>query len=184
MGWARPPSGLRRQRRAPARAAQSRRRLGAGAEALPASAVERACDLFGTATQVRADAERLELEGRTAVRDGSQGRRRDAGRTLAEAERRASRIRERLSAFAGALARIEADTDATRIEMRSASEALGSLPRRASCKPAATDCRRAWPSIAAGPASCGLRPRRRRTRMSALAARPSLPPSASGGQRG
>ena len=51
-----------------------------------------------------------------------------AARPATEAERRAGRIAERLSAFAGALARIEADTDTTRGELRSAGQAIEGLP--------------------------------------------------------
>jgi chromosome segregation protein len=89
-------------------------------------AADRAGDLYETAKQVRADAEKLDHEGRDGVREARKAL--DGCRAaLAETERRASRIGERLSAFAGALARIEADTDATRIELRSASEALQAL---------------------------------------------------------
>jgi chromosome segregation protein len=88
--------------------------------------VKKASDLFETSKQVRADAERLDADSRKAVREARQvlDQRRNA---LTEAERRVSRISERLSAFAGALARIESDTDATRQELRAANLALESL---------------------------------------------------------
>ena len=89
-------------------------------------AVERATELMESAKQLRADAERLEADARRAVREARQAA--DQRRTaVLEAERRHSRIVERLSAFAGALARIEADTDATRIELRAGGDALGAL---------------------------------------------------------
>ena len=89
-------------------------------------AVDKAMDIFGTSTQVRAEAESLEAEARKAVREARQAV--DARRvTLTETERHASRIGERLSAFAGALARIEADTDASRGELRAAGDALEGL---------------------------------------------------------
>ncbi len=49
-------------------------------------------------------------------------------RELAEAERHRSRIAERLSAFAGALARLEADTETCKAELRAAGDALDGLP--------------------------------------------------------
>ena len=89
--------------------------------------VEKALDLFGTATQVRADAERLDSDSRAALVAARRAvdQRRAA---LAEAERHQSRVAERLSAFAGALARIDADTEASRAELRAAGEALEGLP--------------------------------------------------------
>jgi chromosome segregation protein len=89
--------------------------------------VEKALDIFGTATQVRADAERLDAEARAGLEEARKAvnlRRVD----LAEAERHQNRIAERLSAYAGALARIEADADATRAELRAAGNALEGLP--------------------------------------------------------
>jgi chromosome segregation protein len=88
--------------------------------------VDKTAELFGAARQVRADAERLEADSRAAVRQAREAV--DARRkALAEAERRANRTKERLSAFAGALARIEADTDATRAELRIAANSLAGL---------------------------------------------------------
>jgi chromosome segregation protein len=89
--------------------------------------VEKALDILGAAAQVRADAEKLDADARAALREARQGL--EARRALfAEAERRASRTSERLSAYAGALARIEADTAGTRAELRAAGEALQALP--------------------------------------------------------
>ena len=49
-------------------------------------------------------------------------------KALTEAERRHARVVERVSAFAGALARIEADTENCRAELRAAEDALAGLP--------------------------------------------------------
>jgi chromosome segregation protein len=90
-------------------------------------ALESALDLFGTATQVRAEAEHLDGDARAALQEARQAL--DARRQeLADAERHQSRIAERLSAFAGALARIEADTDICQAELRAAGDALEGLP--------------------------------------------------------
>lgn len=76
---------------------------------------------------MRADAEQLEAQTRAAIREARQTV--DARRaTMSETERQQSRMSERLSAFAGALARIEADNDASRGELRSAGDALDGLP--------------------------------------------------------
>jgi chromosome segregation protein len=88
--------------------------------------LEDALDLFGTATQVRAEAEHLENEMRSAVQEAAtelDARRRELG----DAERQQSRLAERLSAFAGALARIEADHDTIEADLRSASDAMAGL---------------------------------------------------------
>jgi chromosome segregation protein len=89
--------------------------------------VDKTAALFESARQVRAEAEAIDVQHRNAVRAARQEL--DAKRAaLVEAERRASRVVERLSAFAGALARIDADTDATRVDLRTAGEALEVLP--------------------------------------------------------
>jgi chromosome segregation protein len=91
------------------------------------TALDHALDLFGMATQVRADAESLDGDARAALQQSREAldvRRRE----LAEAERHQSRIAERLSAFAGALARLEADTETCKADLRSAGNALDSLP--------------------------------------------------------
>jgi len=88
--------------------------------------VEAAKALYDQARQVRAEGERIAASSRAAVRNGRQTV--DAARArLTEAERRMSRVGERLSAFAGALARIDADTDAARGELRAAGDALAAL---------------------------------------------------------
>ncbi len=89
-------------------------------------ALENALDLFGMATQVRADAEYLDADSRRALQEAREAVdvcRRD----LADAERHKSRITERLSAFAGALARIEADAEAGDAELGAAGDALEAL---------------------------------------------------------
>jgi chromosome segregation protein len=91
------------------------------------AAVEKALDIFGATTQARAEAEHLEARTRNTLREARQAVD-ERRRTLTEAERHASRIGERLSAFAGALARIEADTDGSRAELRTAGDALDGLP--------------------------------------------------------
>ncbi len=91
------------------------------------AALEAALDLFGMATQVRADAEYYDGEAWSAVHDTRQvvdARRQE----LTEAERHRSRIAERLSAFAGALARIEADKGACEAELQTAGDALQAFP--------------------------------------------------------
>jgi chromosome segregation protein len=111
-----------------ARRLEQRSRAAAVAHELSSAraAAEQARELLDSARRLCADAERIEAENRRAVRDARKVV--DARRTaLIEAERRHSRIVERLSAFAGALARIEADTDATRTELRAAADALGAL---------------------------------------------------------
>ena len=91
------------------------------------AAVEGALEAFGAATQRRADAEGVDAEARRRLQEARQAleARRKA---LADAERRHGRVAERLSAFAGALARIEADTDTCRAELRAAEDALAGLP--------------------------------------------------------
>jgi chromosome segregation protein len=97
--------------------------------------LETALDLFGTATQVRAEAEFLDTDARRALQEARQAL--DARReAMVEAERHQSRIAERLSAFAGALARIEADTDTSRAELRAAGDALDGLPDTAALEEA------------------------------------------------
>ncbi|MGH6925177.1 MAG: AAA family ATPase, partial [Propylenella sp.] len=93
-------------------------------------ALEAALGLFGTATQVRADAEYYDSDARIGLQQARQAV--DARRAdLAEAERRQSRMAERLSAFAGALARIEADADMAQADLRTARDALQALPETA-----------------------------------------------------
>ncbi len=91
------------------------------------AAVERALGVFGAATQARAEAEHLNTEARIALQDVRHEL--DARRrALAEAERRQGQIASRISAFAGALARIETDTETYRAELRAAGDALSGLP--------------------------------------------------------
>ena len=111
-----------------ARRLEQRNRVASLVQELKAArqSVEKTLNLFGTATQVRADAEGLDADARAAL---SEARRAvDQSRAeLAEAERRQSRVAERLSAYAGALARIDADADAGRAEIRAAGDALEGL---------------------------------------------------------
>jgi chromosome segregation protein len=81
---------------------------------------------FQAAKVARVEAQRLDSVARDAVREGR--RILEASRaTLADADRRANRIGESLSAFAGGLARIEADTEAARAEVQAAGHALAEL---------------------------------------------------------
>ena len=89
--------------------------------------VEKALDAFGAATQFRAEAEQIDAETRHALEAARQTleTRRKA---LIDAERRHARVVERVSAFAGALSRIESDTETCRAELRAAEDALAGLP--------------------------------------------------------
>jgi chromosome segregation protein len=112
-----------------ARRIEQRNRLAELVQELKAThqSAAKAAELFEAAKEVRAEAEQLDADSRAAAREARRAV--DSQRAaLREAEQRAARIGERLSAFAGALARIDADTDASRVEARSAADALASIP--------------------------------------------------------
>jgi len=115
-----------------ARRLEQRTRLSAVTESLAMARreVEEALDIFGQATQLRAEAEHVETETRRALeeaRHALEARR----KALTSAERRQASVVERVSAYAGALARIESDTETCRAELRAAEDALGALPENA-----------------------------------------------------
>lgn len=111
-----------------ARRLEQRTRLDTVTRELEAArqAVASALDLYGSATQVRADAENLNSSTRRAAHEAREtlDMRRKA---LADAERRHSLVLERISAHTTALARIETDTETFRAELRAAEVALDGL---------------------------------------------------------
>ena len=84
---------------------------------------QKAREILGTASQVRADAERLSADSRRAAQRAVETLdiRRKA---LADAERRRSQLAERLSAHNAALSRIDAEMETFRGELRAAQDAL------------------------------------------------------------
>ena len=86
-------------------------------------AVDKALNVFGGTTQVRADAERLNVAARHAALEAREAvdLRRKA---LAEAEKRHGQIAERVSIQNSTLARIETDIETWRAELRAAEVAL------------------------------------------------------------
>ncbi len=115
-----------------ARRLEQRTRMGIVKEALRAARaeVDKTLDTFGTATQLRALAEHRETEARHAV-DQMRQTQETRRRALTDAERRHARVVERVSALAGALTRIESDTETCRAELRAAEDALAGLPATA-----------------------------------------------------
>ncbi len=115
-----------------ARRLEQRTRLAALRQELDSarSDVEKALDGFGTATQLRADAETFDAEARRALHDAHQALE-TKRRAVTDAERRQARVVERVSAFAGALARIESDTETCNAELRAAEDALAGLAEAA-----------------------------------------------------
>jgi chromosome segregation protein len=85
-----------------------------------------ASTLFQAARAARTDAQRLEETTRGALREARKALEARRAR-LTQAERRASRIGESLSAFAGGLARIEAETDTAQADVQGAANAVAAL---------------------------------------------------------
>ncbi len=115
-----------------ARRLEQRTRMTALAQELKGARtdVERALDVFGTATQLRAEAEHVDAAARQALNDVRQALE-ATRRSLADAEKRQARVVERVSAFAGALTRIESDAETCHAEFRAAEDALAGLPAAA-----------------------------------------------------
>ena len=157
-------AGLRPRRRAPARAAEPRRRRGAGAEVRARGGREGARHLRhrDAGPRRRGAARRRQPRGACGRPARAVDLRRKA---LAEAERRQSRVAERLSAFAGALARIEADTETCRAELRAARRRARGLARyQPTWRRSATTCRRSSQMTAAARPRRGSKPSARRTK--------------------
>ena len=112
-----------------ARRLEQRTRLAAVTQELEAARfdVEKALDAFGTATQLRAEAETFDADARRALHEAHQALEAKR-RAVTDAERRHARVVERVSAFAGALTRIESDAETCRAELRVAEDALAGLP--------------------------------------------------------
>ncbi len=115
-----------------ARRLEQRTRMGFVAHELKAAraAVEKTLDAFGTATQFRAEAEHVDTNTRHALSEARQALE-AMRRSLTDAEKRQARVVERVSAFAGALTRIESDSETCHAELRAAEDALAGLPEAA-----------------------------------------------------
>ncbi len=115
-----------------ARRLEQRTRMGIVTQELRAARadVEKALDAFGRATQLRAEAEHVDADTRRALQESRQALETHR-KTLADAEKRHARVIERVSSFAGVLARIETDTETCRAELRAAEDALSGLPENA-----------------------------------------------------